>query len=327
MDIKTIVKTAGFALQKASPKIMLATGVVGMIGTCVMASKATLKVDTILDESKKKVDTIHMIAEDEEWRKANPEVAEKYTEKDKDKDLIIVYAKTALELVKLYGPAILVGGASLALIICSHCILQGRLLAAGAGLAALGQTFNMYKNEVRERYGEEVERDISLGMHDEKFETVHIDESGKEKKTKIVTKVVSEDKIASPFTLIFDERNPNYCKGDPRTSVENIISTDAFLTEKLQRQGFVFWNEIRSSYGYKPVPLGQTFGNIYDPKDPNRCCNVDSGIRKDNPEVRDFLAGRTKQLVLNFRIDGDILDDFYMFDKTHKVSTIEVTEF
>ena len=319
--------SAGFALKKASPHIMLAAGVCGVITTCVTACKATLKIDEILDESKDKIETIHKAAEDTNFREEHPEVKE-YTEKDRDKDLCITYIQTAWKLIKLYGPSILIGAASIALLVGSHCIMQGRIAALGAAVTVIGDSFARYRNEIRQKYGPETESDIYLGVKSEKFETVHIDENGKEKKTKVVSKVPDENSIRSPFAVIFDERNPNYYKNDPQANVDNLIFIQNHLNEKLQRQGWLFLTDVRMAFGYKPVPAGQVVGWKYDPKDPMCACAIDIGIdHTERQEVDDFRKGITKSLVINLDPDGDILDDFYLFDKTHRVSTIVTGEF
>ena len=44
-------------LQKASPQLLFGAGIIGMVGSTVLACRATLKVDEVLDEAKRKLDT------------------------------------------------------------------------------------------------------------------------------------------------------------------------------------------------------------------------------------------------------------------------------
>ena len=71
---------SGLKLKKHSPEILLVAGIVGAVTSAVMACKATLKANDIVEESKTQIDTIHEVSE-------NPEMAEKYSEEDKKKDL------------------------------------------------------------------------------------------------------------------------------------------------------------------------------------------------------------------------------------------------
>ena len=89
----------GFKLKKHSPEILAVTGVVGIVASTVMACKATTKVDAILEKTKEDIDKIHDVTE-------NPEKYDaEYSVEDSKKDLTIVYAKTGVELVKLYNDA------------------------------------------------------------------------------------------------------------------------------------------------------------------------------------------------------------------------------
>ena len=74
------VNRAGLQLKKHSPEILVVTGVVGVVTSAVMACRATTKIDTIIDEAKEKIETIHEFTQ-------NPEMAEKYTAEDGKKDL------------------------------------------------------------------------------------------------------------------------------------------------------------------------------------------------------------------------------------------------
>ena len=86
----------GLKLKKYSPEILLVAGTVGVVTSTVMACKATLKVEEIVDEAKEKIDTIHQVS-------ADPAMAEKYSEEDSKKDLAIVYTQTAVKFIKLYA--------------------------------------------------------------------------------------------------------------------------------------------------------------------------------------------------------------------------------
>ena len=67
-------------VQKHSPEILMGLGIIGTVASAVMACRATLKVNDILEEKKKTVEAIHSCAEDE---------TVDYNEEDKKKDLTI----------------------------------------------------------------------------------------------------------------------------------------------------------------------------------------------------------------------------------------------
>jgi hypothetical protein len=51
----------GLLLKKNSPEILLGVGVVGIIASTVMACKATLKVDDILNDADEKIGKINSV--------------------------------------------------------------------------------------------------------------------------------------------------------------------------------------------------------------------------------------------------------------------------
>ena len=53
MNFKMILGSATYTLKKYSPEILLGVGVVGVVGSAVLACKATLKVEEVLDEHTK----------------------------------------------------------------------------------------------------------------------------------------------------------------------------------------------------------------------------------------------------------------------------------
>src|SRR4051812_20955468 len=80
--------------QKHSPKILFVAGVIGVATTVVLACRATLKVDEILEEAQK---DIHQAKE------LLSSGHENYSELDYKRDITVVNIRTGATLVKLYG--------------------------------------------------------------------------------------------------------------------------------------------------------------------------------------------------------------------------------
>ena len=125
MNFSNAIQTAKFAigrggliLKKYSPEILTAAGVIGTVGSTVLACKATLKVEDILDEAKKKSNLINAVHDGE------IEVDAEYTDKDYSKDLLVNRTQTAVKLIKLYGPAISLGALSITAILGGQHILR-----------------------------------------------------------------------------------------------------------------------------------------------------------------------------------------------------------
>ena len=144
----------GVVLQKHSPEILLGVGIAGTVASAVLACRATLKVEAVLDNHREKVDKIH-----ECWQKVQDGDIDisAYSEQDKKKDLVVTYTQTTVDFIKLYGPAITLGVASLACIISGHGIMKKRNIALMAAYKAVEEGFSAYRKRVIEEHGEEAD--------------------------------------------------------------------------------------------------------------------------------------------------------------------------
>lgn len=58
-SLSRTVNKVGLQLKKRSPEILMVAGVVGTVASAVMACKATLKVEAIMEESNDTIEKIH----------------------------------------------------------------------------------------------------------------------------------------------------------------------------------------------------------------------------------------------------------------------------
>src|SRR5262245_61182591 len=156
-------------MQKHSPTILFGAGIVGVIGSTVLACRATLKMEEVLDEAKTHLNTAKTLEHRE------------YSERDRQKDISLIYVQTGAHIVRLYGPAILLGGASIAALTQSHTILSKRNAALTAAYAALEKSYSEYRQRVVEKYGEEEDRHFRYGA-----ETVKIKDEATGQKVEVV---------------------------------------------------------------------------------------------------------------------------------------------
>lgn len=293
----------GLKLKKYSPEILVVAGVVGTVASAVMACKATLKVNDILEESKKQIDTIHECAAD-----ASRVESGRYSPEDAKKDLTVVYAQTGLKFVKLYGPSVILGALSITSILASNNILRKRNVALGAAYAALDQGFKDYRKRVVDRFGEEVDRQLKYNLKTEKIEEKVTDpETGKEKKVKSTIEI-SDGMFVSPYARFFDEGS-RYFEKNPEMNLMFLRAEQNFANDRLRARGYLFLNEVYERLGIPTTKTGQVVGWIYDPKNGKGDNYVDFGIYDMHREkVRDFVNGYERVVLLDFNVDGDILD-------------------
>lgn len=295
---------AGLQLKKHSPAILVGAGVVGVVTSTVMACKATLKVNDILNETKDHVEKINQVANDPAMIES-----EKYTEKDAKKDLATVYVQTGVKLTKLYGPAVVVGGLSIASILASYKILNTRNLAISAAYTVVDKTFKDYRNRVKERFGEKVDYELKNNIKYKTIETVEVDENGNEKvETKTVEVVDIPLNEYSIYAKFFDETSTEWVR-DSEYNKMFLSQAQAWANEKLRAQGYLFLNEVYKLLGMQETRAGQSVGWIYDEKNPVGDNYVDFGIHDVHKRSsRDFVNGYEKSILLDFNVDGNILD-------------------
>lgn len=230
----------GLKLKKHSPEILLVAGAVGAVTSTVMACKATLKVNEVLEDTKQKIDTIHQVSSD-------PTMAEKYTEEDSKKDLAIVYTQTAVKFIKLYGPSLALGVVSLGCMIGSNRILNKRNAALAAAYAAVGKSFKDYRGRVIERFGKQLDKELRYNIKAQEVEEITTDENGKEVVTKSTVEVADPNSY-SPYAIVFDDGNEGW-DPDPERSKFFLIQQQNWANERLKSRGHLFLNEVYDMLG------------------------------------------------------------------------------
>lgn len=280
--------------QKHSPVILFAAGVVGVVATVVLASKATLKVEDIIldqDEDLAKIDNaiIHH----------GGGKIPAYTEKDASKDKALVYARTAGKLTKLYAPAVGVGLLSIAALTGSHYILTTRNTALMAAYAAVQKGFREYRKRVSDELGEDKDRHFLHGTERKQVQ-VGEDSDG----PILVTETFVDPNKLSPYAKIFDEYNNNYCK-EPEYNRAFLQAVQAHMNQRLQAHGWLLLNDVYEALGFPRTRAGCVVGWAKGRGDDF----VDFGIFNTKSErARAFVNGNEAAIVLDFNVDGVVYD-------------------
>lgn len=285
-DVVKKLSSSSLTLQEKSPSIFFIGGVIGMVGTTVLACRATLKMEEVLDEH------------NELSQKVKELEHENYTEGDRKQDTAIVYVRTAVAMARLYAPAILMGSASIAMLTKSHNILVKRNAALTAAYTALDKGFRSYRARVVEKYGEDEDRALRYG---EEVVTEKDEATGKTKKVRRVGK-----EGASIYAKFFDQSNPNWSK-DPEINKLFLRTQQNWLNDLLHARGHVFLNEAYDSLGFDHTQAGSVVGWRIGSDGDNF---IDLGIFHSEAEdrVRDFVNGHEASVLLDFNVDGLIYD-------------------
>lgn len=306
---RAVAKQALLA-QKNAPQLLFAGGVIGSVGSTVLACRSTLRVSEILDEIQEDLQKSHDVQEHLQGLKNDPETAEKYkdteyTDEQVKKDAVRIYIRGSLRIAKEYAPAVLLGAASIAMLSKSHNILQQRNAALTAAYVAIERSFNEYRDRVREKYGDDAERSIRFPR--EKIKE-HNNETGREHTVEVVL-----DGDFSPYAKFFDETCSSFRKG-PYGREENLIflkNQQNLFNDLLHARGYVFLNEVYTSLGMDCTATGAVCGWILGGDGDNF---VDFGLYREDGSTRDFIHGRESAVLLDFNVDG------LMYDKLDQIN-------
>lgn len=290
----------GLKIKKHSPEILIAAGIIGTVTSAVMACKATTKLNDVLEETKDEIEKIEGYVEENGY-------SDKYSEEDKKKDLAIVKTQGVVKVIKLYAPSVVLGTLSLTAIVSSNRILKKRNIAIAAAYATVDKSFKDYRSRVVERFGKELDRELRHNIKVKEVEEVVTDENGNEKVEKKNVSVVGVPEY-SDYAKIYDDGNTGWCK-DPEASLMFLRRQQDYANDKLKEKGYLFLNEVYEMLGFQRTKAGQMVGWIYDEKNPNGDNYVDFGIYDVNkPKNAEFLDGKERAIILDFNVDGVILD-------------------
>lgn len=293
---------AKFKVKKHSPEILVVAGVIGTVTSAVMACRATTKLSKILDEAKETEKTIS------EGMESEYIADQEYTEEDGKKDLRITKVQTGLKVVKLYAPAVILGGLSITAMLTSNNILRKRNVSLAAAYAAVDKSFKEYRGRVKERFGEELDKELRYNIKAKEIEEVVKDEkTGKEKVQKKIVNVSDFDDC-SEYAKFYDCGCTGWTK-NPELNLMFLRKQQDFLNDRLKAEGYLFLNDVYDALGIQKTKIGQIAGWVYDEKNPVGDNYIDFGIYDTHREAnRRFVNGLERTILLDFNCDGDILD-------------------
>lgn len=303
----------GLQFKKHSPEILVVAGVIGGVAATIMACKATTKLADVVEKTKENVEMVHQGIEDGEVVTIvdGEKQIVPYNEEDGKKDLVVYYAKGALEVAKIYGPAVLLGAASITCILVSNGIMRKRNLALAAAYMTEHTAFKEYRGRVVERLGKEIDRELKYNIKAKEVETATVDEeTGEVKVEKKVVDVVDADRISyySPYAIVFDCGNAGWTN-DAEANKFFLVQQQRYANDLLQRRGHLFLNEVYDMLGARRTKSGAQVGWVYDKTSKYADTYVDFGIFDiHNEKACDFVNGIEKTIILDFNVDGVILD-------------------
>lgn len=272
---------AGLVLSKHAPTILTAAGTAGFIGTTILASKATLKVEETVAEETALLVKVHEAHE-----------AGKLDDKDATHDKVVLYTRMTTKLAKLYAPALILGAASIVSLATGHGIMLKRNASLAAAYAAVDQAFKTYKKKVESKFGKEAVLDALVSTAEEDLT-----------KDEMTLEAITAVDGVSPYGVIFDSSNNNW-SADEDLSMLHLKCQQQYANDILQTRGHIFLNEVYKMLGFPHTPAGAVTGWVKGHGDDFIDFNIFDGMFEGEDE-----NGRTvTKWALDFNVDGVMWD-------------------
>lgn len=292
---KGVTLRAGRALlhvQKNSPSLLFGAGVVGVVGTTVLASRATLKLEDVLEPASAQLDAAKAMFESE-----NPD----YSAMDYRRDVTIIRSRTAISIAKLYAVPLALGVGSVACLAGSHFILSSRNMALTAAYATVSESFHKYRERVIDEFGTDKERELYHGVEVEK--TKGINNKGKE--------VVRKRPHAAGYSMyarLWNSQTTSDWNNNPDYNYMFLRAQEKEANRKLHTRGHVLLNDVYDMLGLDRTKEGTIVGWALNNGDEYISFGIFDGDDEVSPEVVSFFIGKEDGIWLDFNVDGNIYD-------------------
>lgn len=281
--VKAAIKV-GMKVQKYSPEILVGVGIVSIVGGVVLACRATLKAEEILDEHEEEMELI------ESATKLNDG---DYSEKDQQRDIVVAYAHTVGKFAKLYAPSVALLTIGIGCMLGSYGILKKRNIALMAAYEGLQKKFLEYRDRVKTKVGEEEEERLYHGATEEAK-----NDAGE------TLPAIPGGYTPSVYARFFDEWSPQWSKSNELNKL-NLLKIQDWANNLLHTRGHLFLNEVYDMLGLKRSSAGAVVGWVEGHGDGY----VDFGMFDVNRKsTREFINGYERAILLDFNVDGVIWD-------------------
>lgn len=284
---------AGLLAKKFAPQVLLGAGVVGIVATTVLASKATLSLEKVLDRHK---DAISIVNEG-----AHVRPADEYSSTEHKKDLTLVHLRTFKELGKLYALPVGLGILSISLIIGGHGIEYKRGVASVAAYKTVESQFSKYRARVRQEFGLDKDEEFARAYTSEGV----INEEGQE----IVNITIDGQKLNDTL-FFFDTQNVNW-KNSPEYNLSYVMAQQTFANQLLNSRGHVMLNDVLDGLGIERCKEGAVLGWVLDREHAEGSKFIDFGIVDcQSPESRVFGSDgeMAECIMIDIKTDGIVWD-------------------
>ena len=215
-----LIESSKLFLEKNSATILTCIGAAGVVGTAVLTTKATIKASKLLEEA----------------------------ENEKGEEL------TTLETIRVAGPSFILaavtGVSTIACIFGANILNKRHQASLVSAYALIDNSYIVYKNKVKELYGEETHNNIIDAIAKEQCKDDHISAGG------VILNYSQEINEESEPRLFYDEYSGRYFE----STIENVLLAEYYLNRNYILRGFARLNEFYDFLGLEPTDYGNVVG-------------------------------------------------------------------
>lgn len=317
---------AAMALKGVAPELCVAGSILFGIGCVVTSCIATVKTQPVVKANNERVDDIRKIEtfglDSSNWKEDAPLVPVKDLTKQNQQNVREIRINTVMTCVKNYAIPAALGVVSIALNIGGNRILRRNLAATTMALAGLTKSFDEYRARVIADLGKEKDQEYMHGL--KKQNNIEIDP----KTGEVIGETedyIAADNSVSQYARWFDEGDwddvnkrwihHNLCwKEDAWMNQRTLRSVEREMNQKLVIDGFLFLNDVYRKLGLPLSIDGQIVGWTYTG---NGDHGVSFGVFDDDPRQlpcnKRFMEGKTNRALLDFNVDGPIINELESF--------------
>ena len=292
------------------------------IAALVAMAKQAPKAEKILAPANKRI---------EELKKQNDDTEailnKRVSVEDNKKEIRKIQRETFKGLVKTYALPVVFAGLSLTFMGSSYKVMRDRQIALGAAYITVENAFKSYRNRVKEKFGEDAEKEIYNDIREiKRTRRIENPETGEVEE---IEETIKKACSGGGWELFFEADNPSWSKNG-RTNYETLMCAQNEANIRLRDQGYLFLYDVFNILRVPEVSINKDLlaasrvvGWIWDPYNEKRSSWVSFGISDEmgNPnEVgKDLFNNFENTPLLTFNPDGNIMlgDDSFAFHTKH----------
>lgn len=290
----------GIMLAKNTPAIAFGAGIVGVVGTVVLTSRATLKVAPKMEAHKEELLELKKSAAKNIAKEIESE-GEVPDNSEYRKGSYILWSRFVRECTRAYAVPLALGVCSIGLLATGYKIQSNTIAGLTMAYEGLKVTFDKYREAVIEDQGVEADTKYIVEAHHAANEEMQA-RTGDSEVYHVDSRFVFGRDSSSDFNGRASMWNVNF-----------LNDVEAAMNRRLDATGIVFLNEVLVALGMDRTPAGQQLGWVKDPDDSNHV-GIDFGWRKLSDEITRYnldnadSSDDAPEILLDFNYDGVVWD-------------------